>query len=234
MTNCLNFPSPEVPEQYWVLDQVVRGMAECCRKLDCPVVSGNVSLYNETSSGRILPTPVVGIVGLIETEDHLLPSGKWEEGDHLFYVGAPNPVLSGSEYQRLRTGTVKGRPLDFNSSAEMDFLERALKTASAGLARSGRVIKGGGLCVALAKECIANGSGIRMKVNIPTRKDVFLFGEGGPRAIYAVPSNRVVLFRKMWEGFPFMMLAKVEGDSLHIEDTLDIPVEYLEKAWRNN
>lgn len=234
MTNCLNFPSPEDPEQYWELDQVIKGMAECCRKLDCPVVSGNVSLYNETSSGRILPTPVVGIVGLTEKEEHLLPSGQWEENDHLFYVGAPNPVLSGSHYQRLKTGTIKGRPLDFNPSAEADFRDRALSTAAQGLARSARVVQGGGLCVTLAKECIACGSGIRMKLNIPTRKDVFLFGEGGPRAIYAVPSNKVVLFRKMWEGFPLMMLAKVEGESLHIEDTLDIPVEDLRKAWRNN
>jgi len=234
LTNCLNFPSPEIPEQYWELAQSVKGMAHCCRELDCPVVSGNVSLYNETSSGRILPTPLVGTVGLLEKEGDLLPSGQWEEGDHLFYVGAPNPVFSGSHYQKHRTGTVKGRPLPFNASGESDFRDRALETAGKGLARSGRTIKGGGLAITLAKECISSGLGIKMKLNIPTRKDVFLFGEGGPRAVYAVPSNKVVQFKKTWEGFPLIMLAKVEGNSLNIQEAMDIPVEKLKKVWGHN
>lgn len=231
MTNCLNYPSPENPEQYWELGESVKGMAESCSQLDCPVVSGNVSLYNETASDRILPTPLVGIVGRINSEKEMLKSGCWEEGDHIFYVGLSNPSLSGSQYQLMEMGHPKGRPLAFNGKAESDFVERALKTAEKGLARSGRSIAGGGLAVALAKECIASGIGAEMKLDVPTRKDVLLFGEGGPRAIYAVPSAKVVEFLYTWRGFPIIMLAKAGGPALHIDGHLDITVEELRKLW---
>jgi phosphoribosylformylglycinamidine synthase len=234
MTNCLNYPSPELPEQFWELSESVKGMADCCKELDCPVVSGNVSLYNETASGRILPTPLVGVVGLIDCEGSVLPCGHWEEGDHIFYVGLSNPSLSGSQYQLQKMGEPKGRPLAFNGKAEKDFTERALKTARENLARSGRTIAGGGLAVALAKESVSSGIGVEMKLNVPTRKDVFLFGEGGPRAIYAVPPHKVVEFLYTWRGYPLIMLAKAGGTSLSIQGHMDIEVSDLQNLWRND
>lgn len=232
MTNCLNYPSPEIPEQFWELEESVKGMAACCSELDCPVVSGNVSLYNETASQRILPSPLVGVVGLIRNESEMIRCGSWEEGDHIFYVGLSDPSLSGSRYQMQKIGTPKGRPLVFNGEAESDFVARALETAREGLARSGRAIAGGGLASALAKECISSGIGAEMKLNIPTRKDILLFGEGGPRAIYAVPSDKIVEFRHAWRGFPIVMLAKAGGRSLYVEGHISIEVEELQKIWR--
>ena len=231
LTDCLNFPSPEVPEQYWELEQVIKGMADCCRELECPVVSGNVSLYNESSSQRIYPTPVIGTVGVIDSYSSYLPSGQWQEGDILFLVGALTPPLSGSQYVLQTTGKVSGRPLPFVPEAEKDFCDRALQTAREGLARSGRAIAGGGLAIALAKEAIESGIGAAIACSYPTRGDVFLFGEGSPRAIYAVPSSKVDQFLSTWKGFPLMELGAVGGKDLTCKNLFHISVSALRQRW---
>jgi phosphoribosylformylglycinamidine synthase len=97
-----------------------------------------------------------------------------------------------------------------------------------------RTIAGGGLAVALAKESVSSGIGVEMKLNVPTRKDVFLFGEGGPRAIYAVPPHKVVEFLYTWRGYPLIMLAKAGGTSLSIQGHMDIEVSDLQNLWRND
>lgn len=231
LTDCLNFPSPEKPEQYWELEEVVHGMSDCCKNLECPVVSGNVSLYNESSTQRILPTPVVGTVGVIDSPDHYLRSGTWQEGDHLFLVGAMNAPLDGSQYLLQATGKTMGRPLPFTPEIETDFSLRALKTARQQLAHSGRPIAGGGLAAALVKEAVMTGLGAAMRMPFPTRMDVFLFGEGTPRALYAVPSDKVVQFRLVWNGFPFVELGQIGGNYLTLENIFDLPVPVLTERW---
>lgn len=230
MTDCLNFPSPEVSGQYWELEQAIRGMSEIAAELACPVVSGNVSLYNETASTRIYPTPLVGIVGLFEEQSDLLHSGCWAEGDHIFLVGPMNAALDGSQYQIRRTGGVSGRPLPVIPAMEADFRDRALKTSRDGLARSGRSLAGGGLAIALAKEAGATGLGASVSFDVPTRKDVLLFGEGGPRALYAVPSDKVLLFRKLWGGYPMMEIGRVGGETLQVEGAFDVALKDLVAA----
>lgn len=230
MTDCLNFPSPEVPDQNWEFEQAIRGMAEIAGELDCPVVSGNVSLYNETASTRIYPTPLVGIVGLIKDPENLLRSGCWQEGDHLFLVGPMNAALDGSQYQIRRSGRVSGRPLPLLPAMEADFRDRALQTSHETLARSGRPLAGGGLAIALAKEACASGTGAEVRFAVPTRRDVLLFGEGAPRALYAVPSNKVMLFRKVWSGFPMMEIGRAGGESLRIEQNMNVALADLRAA----
>ena len=231
LTDCLNFPSPEVPEQYWVLEECVKGMAEACAAFNCPVVSGNVSLYNESPEVAILPTPVVGTVGILPSADAALPAGSWKEGDVLFLVGPCNPSLGGSRYL-LSQGRLEGRPLPFSPEAEKDFVERALKTASSKAAHSGRAISGGGLAAALAKESMESGVGASVAVPVPTRKDVFLFGEGGARALYAVPMSRVPLFKALWSGYPCIPIGRAGGDSLSVEGAFSLPVAELLTKWR--
>lgn len=232
LTDCLNFPSPEVPEQYWVLEECVKGMAEACGAYDCPVVSGNVSLYNESPDGAILPTPVVGTVGIIPSIDAALSAGTWEEGDVLFLVGPCNPSLAGSRYL-LSQGKLAGRPLPFYPEAEKDFVERALKTASAKAAHSGRALSGGGLAAALAKESMESGIGASISLSIPTRKDILLFGEGCARALYAVPMSRVPLFKVLWNGYPCIQLGRVGGERLSVEGAFSLTVSELLSKWRN-
>ncbi len=232
LTDCLNFPSPEVPEQYWVLEECIRGITECCKALNCPVVSGNVSLYNETPSGAISPTPVVGTVGLLPSIDAYLPSGQWKEGDRLFLAGPCNASLGGSQYL-LSLGHRKAeRPLMFSPEAEVDFAERARKTARMKGASSGRALAGGGLAVALAKDAAESSLGARVVLPVPTRQDVVLFGEGGPRALYSVPLGKVPLFRTIWKGYPLLEIGRVEGDTLTVEGAFSLLLEELTSRWR--
>ncbi len=230
MTDCLNFASPEVSDQNWEFEQAIRGMSEVAGELECPVVSGNVSLYNETASTRIYPTPLVGVVGLIEDPETLLRSGCWEEGDHLYLVGPVNAALDGSQYQIRRNGSVSGRPLPVLPAMEADFRDRALQTAHEGLARSGRALAGGGLALALAKECCDSGLGASLHLDVPTRRDVLFFGEGAPRALYAVPSQRLMLFRKTWSGFPMLEIGRVGGNHLRVDQDLDVTLSDLSAA----
>jgi phosphoribosylformylglycinamidine synthase len=216
LTDCLNYPSPEKADQFWELAESVRGMADCCRELACPVVSGNVSLYNETSRHRILPTPLVVAVGLIDDPSELLRWGRWAKGDRLFLVGTVASSLSGSQYQQHRLGVLRGRPLAVSFEMEREFVDKARSTARLQLARSGRPIAGGGLAVALAKETHQSGTGALVHMAVPTRPDVLLFGEGGPRALYAVPAQKLEAFRKNWASFPLTEIGIVGGEALHI------------------
>ncbi|MGI6252044.1 MAG: phosphoribosylformylglycinamidine synthase subunit PurL [Aminivibrio sp.] len=234
LTDCLNFPSPEVPGQMWAIEECVKGIAEACGALSCPVVSGNVSLYNETAGGGILPTPVVGTVGIIPSGEDYLPSGKWAEGDMLLMVGPFNSSLAGSHYLRSLGVAEGGRPLLFSGEAEKDFSERAVKTARKHAARSGRAIAGGGLAAALVKDGAESGFGASITLPVPTRKDVVLFGEGGARALYSVPIAKLPLFRSIWSGYPILELGRVEGDTLSVEGAFSFSAAELANLWRNS
>ncbi|QTX32961.1 phosphoribosylformylglycinamidine synthase subunit PurL [Aminithiophilus ramosus] len=214
LTDCLNYASPEKPEQFWELEQSVQGMADACRALNCPVVSGNVSLYNETSQSRILPTPLVTAVGLVEGTP--LRWGQWKRGDRLFLVGTIASSLAGSQYQLLRHGASRGRPLPLSFEAEASFVSKARETARSGLARSGRALAGGGLALALVREAAASGEGAIVTLSVPTRPDVLLYGEGGPRALYSVTAEKVEAFVDLWRGFPLLEIGLVGGSALHV------------------
>ena len=233
LTDCLNFPSPEVEEQYWALEECIKGMAEASKALECPVVSGNVSLYNETPAGAIMPTPVVGTVGLVPSEDGFLPAGAWREGDALFLVGPFNSALQGGHYLRSLGLSPAGRPLSFSPEGEKDFMERALATAAKKCAHSGRAIAGGGLAAALVKEGAESGLGAAINITVPTRKDVVLFGEGGARALYSVPLGMVPLFKALWRGYPCMELGRVGGENLSVTGVFSLAVTALQGIWRN-
>ena len=231
-TNCLNFPSPQDPEVFWEMRECVQGMADAARAFSCPVVSGNVSLYNETPQRKILPTPLVVAAGLLSDLDGFLPWSRWREGDHLFLAGMPSAALGASRYLLRTFGLLRGKTLSFDAGAEQDFAARARRTAKEGAARSARALAGGGLAVALAKEAMESGIGARLDVQIPTRPDVFLFGEGGPRALYAVPSVSLPLFRNIWRGFPLTELGVATGNILDVKRGFSLSLAELRDSWR--
>ena len=231
LTNCLNFPSPEKPSHYWVLSRSVEGMASACAALDCPVVSGNVSLYNETSVTAILPTPLLGVVGMIEAPA-VLRCGQWKEGDVLFLAGWNEGTLSASVYQRHYSGgDFAGRPLPFCAERENAFNAAARAVADAQAARSVRPVMGGGLAVAVAKEAIDSGTGVRLTAK--KRGVEELFGEGGTAAIYAVPPSKVEEFKSFWKGIPLEELGVVGGDCITVGGKRGNTVEALAKAYRS-
>jgi phosphoribosylformylglycinamidine synthase II len=211
ITDCLNFGNPEKPEIAWELAEAIEGMAAACEALDIPVVSGNVSLYNETDGRAIHPTPVVGCVGLVADVREI--PGTWREGDAIFLAGKPRLSLDGSEYQALY-GELAGSPAPLDLAAEAALVE--------GLARVARTCSlvhdaaEGGLAVTLAEAAIASGLGAEL--DLPGDA-LSLFGEGGGQAILACSPLLV-------PDLEVKRIGTVGGATL-----LGVPVEQLQQAW---
>jgi phosphoribosylformylglycinamidine synthase II len=213
LTDCLNFGNPEKGEIAWELAESIEGMAEACEALRVPIVSGNVSLYNETDGRAIDPTPVVGCVGLLP--DVRLVPGAWREGDAILLAGASPVAFAGSEYQ-ARYGEVCGVPARLDLLAEamlIEFLWRAAPQCS--LVHD---VSHGGLAVALAEAAVHSGLGAEIELPADPRA---WFGEGGGQAVLACPPETVELLG----GVPLRRLGTVRGKRL-----LGHPVDALKEA----
>lgn len=234
MTNCLNFPSPENPENYYELTQCVEGLAAVCRDLECPVVSGNVSLYNETPRGGIYPTPLVVTAGLVPHYAYFVSGGHAHDGDDIYLVGPSAGSLGSSRWQMLcNGGSLKPRGVTwrFDAALERDFISKALFVSrKADIKKSARVVSGGGLAVALAKEAIYSGVGMDIDLADKNPLEV-LFSEGGPRAVYIIPSAASEKFLACWKGYPVTRLGRVGGDSLVVRGFLEIHRDELAGAF---
>lgn len=231
MTNCLNFASPEHPEKFYELKEALRGLADSCRELDCPVVSGNVSLYNETASGSIFPTPLVVTAGLIVDRDKMLRAGRTEEGDILYLVGKKEGSLGATRYQEAKDGRPLGKTTAPDREAEKAFRDRAQATAAQQLAHSGRVVAGAGLAAAFATESIASDMGMTLTLAPETTAEALLFSEGGARAIYAVAPEKAEEFEKVWKGFPCHRAGTAGGSGFEWKELLKLNKEELTKAF---
>ena len=162
VTDCLNFGNPERPEIYYQLSEAVQGIAEACRALGTPVVSGNVSLYNDTSGVAVTPTPVIGMLGVIEDVARVVRMGFQSAGDVVLLLGAAAPQdidsLGGSEYL-AQLYAIEAGPVTVNLAAEAALVQLLTRAASAGLLRSAHDCSDGGLAVALAESAMAGGIG---------------------------------------------------------------------------
>ncbi len=202
-TDCLNFGNPEKPEVYYQLEQAIRGMAAACEALGTPVISGNVSLYNETMGAAVYPTPVVGMLGLIEDVDRRCDAAFRTTGDVVMLLGQGGEVagraadLAGSEYLKLVHGVVAGRPA-IDLGAEAAVQRCTLAAIRAGLLSSAHDCSDGGLAVALA-ECAAwGGLGLDAAgLPIDGRLDAALFGEAQSRIVVSLPPSGVDDLRRL-------------------------------------
>jgi phosphoribosylformylglycinamidine synthase len=216
-TDCLNFGNPEKPEIGWELGEAIEGMAQACEALGVPVVSGNVSLYNDTDGASIHPTPVVGCIGLVP-DVRRVPRG-WQEGDVLLLATAGEPGLAGSEYQ-ARYGEVSGTPPALDLEAEAALVELLWRTAPrASLVHD---VSDGGLAVCLAE--MALHSRLGATVHLPD-DPVTLFGEGGGRAVIALPSHMVEI-DPIGSDVPLRRMGEVGGETV-----LGVPLDDLREAW---
>ena len=217
ITNCLNFGNPEKPEMAWELSEAIDGMSEACKALGIPVVSGNVSLYNETDGQPIYPTPVVGCVGLVPDVRHV--TDAWREDDVVLLAGKPRLSIAGSEYQ-ARYDKVCGAPAEFDLEAEaalVSFLWKNNRFFS--IAHD---VAEGGLAVCLAECAIFSGIGAR--VNLPA-DTVQLFGECGGLAVVACAREHVS--RLEANGVPLREIGSAGGDSLN-----GLPLGEMARAWQ--
>ncbi len=237
VTDCLNFGNPERPQIYFQISQAVQGIAAACRALGTPVVSGNVSLYNETNGVPVTPTPVVGMLGLMEDVDRIVRMPFQRPGDVVALLGAMLPqaasTLGGGEYLAVLHGLEAG-PVAVDLHAEAALVRLLNAAARRGLLRSAHDCSDGGLAVALAECAVAAGLGLDApSLDLGPRLDAALFGEAGARAVVSLrPSDLPALESLAAEhGVPVTPFGPVGGDRLRL-GPLDLPLADVTDAYR--
>ena len=231
-TNCLNFGSPEQPAAYYQLSQAIDGMAAAARALETPVVSGNVSLYNESGGKAIWPTPVVGMLGVLDELDRRCGMGFTSDGDEIAVLGAGRPRLDGSEHLACVHGQVAGRP-EINLVAEVAVQRLVRELIIARLLSSAHDCSDGGLAIALAESAFAGGRGVQAPdLPIPGRLDEALFGESQSRIVVSYPplAAAAVAAAAATLSVPITPLGKVGGDRLYI-GPIDVSLAHAEQVW---
>ena len=163
-TNCLNFANPQRPEIMWQFARAVEGMGAACRALDIPITGGNVSLYNETDGKGVLPTPVLGVVGLIEDADTVVRRAFRAAGDVVILLGESRDELGGSEYLKVVHGLIRGVPPSLDLAREAALQRVLVEGAAAGIIRSAHDCAEGGLAVTIAECCFDSSCGVDVDV----------------------------------------------------------------------
>ncbi|MGB9886177.1 MAG: phosphoribosylformylglycinamidine synthase subunit PurL [Moorellales bacterium] len=238
ITDCLNFGNPQKPEIFWQFTQAVTGMAEACRVLGIPVVSGNVSFYNETNGVAVYPTPVVGLVGLLEDLEKRVLPGWRREGEVIALVGPPAQDLNGSEYLWLchRRLGVSAPALDLDLEARL--IRFLLSAAGEGLLSSAHDCSEGGLAVTLAECCLAGALGARAELSPENRPDVLLFGESQGRVVVSFPEAKRQRVEELAASLslPLAVLGRAGGERLTVgiggQTCLDVSLAQMQAWWR--
>ena len=244
-TNCLNFGNPERPAIMWQFARAVEGIGAACRALDVPITGGNVSLYNETDGRAIYPTPVIGIVGLLEHADRVVSRAFRNTGDAVILLGEGHGELGGSEYLKVVYDLVRGVPPAIDLAAERALQLLLVALADARLIRSAHDCSDGGLAVTVAECCFDTGAvgvevsigGVEVSRRAAVNCAAALFGESSSRVVIsaAPESVRVVLARAASAGVPAAVVGRVGGTAIRIAvggtDAIDVPVDECERAW---
>ena len=211
VTNCLNFGNPETGEVGYELAEAIEGMSLACEALGLPVVSGNVSLYNEHYGRPIHPTPVVGVVGILDDAELAVSAAFAEEGDVVLLAGEGPAALDGSEYQKVVLGTVAGRIPAPDLDNERRLYEFLAAAAERRLLRSAHDVADGGLAVTLAESAIAGGVGVSASCDDP-------FGEGDGRVVISARSGDVAALAELAGDLPVREIGRVGGDAIVIDE----------------
>ena len=241
VTNCLNFGNPEKPEVMWQFEQAVEGLAEACRTFDIPVTGGNVSFYNDTEGLSIHPTPVLGIVGLLDDIRKAVSPGFKAAGDVIVLIGENREELGGSEYLRLIHDLEAGAPPSIDLEREKRHQEFCLAAIAAGLVRSAHDLSEGGLAVALA-ECAFHGRkhvGCSVALEDAIRPDTLLFGEAQSRILMTCRKKDLDGLRDLArrKEVPVRAIGETCGAAIAVEHRgrtlLRLPVEKAFRAWKD-
>ncbi|MED4785095.1 phosphoribosylformylglycinamidine synthase subunit PurL [Brevibacillus choshinensis] len=239
ITDCLNFGSPEKPEVFWQFEKACEGMSEACVALDSPVIGGNVSFYNERSGDAIYPTPTVGMVGLITDVDHITTQNFKHEGDAIILLGETFAELGGSEYQKMATGSISGRPPQIDLAKEAAVQKLTLAAIRKGLVKSAHDLSEGGLGVALAESCFGENFGAQVTLESELRPDVLLFSESQSRILLSASNDQVeaLLALAAEHGVPAGQIGRTGGESLVISvngtEAVNASIQEVKAAWKD-
>jgi phosphoribosylformylglycinamidine synthase len=249
VTNCLNFASPERPEVMWSFSEVIDGLTEACIAFDTPVVSGNVSFYNETDGLGILPTPTIGMVGLIEDSRKIVTHGFKNEGDIIAVLGITNDDLSVSEYAQSVMGESTDDMIDngvvpkIDLALEKNVQDTCLKLIEAGLIRSAHDCSDGGLAVTIAECCFSSlgRDAIGAKLELSSGElsaEALLFSESPSRIVVSFAEEDLAAVRALIGDCPFTVIGSVSEDELRIsidgDPVITSPVVDLESVWETS
>ena len=243
-TNCLNFGNPERPEIMWQFAKAVEGIGVACRALDIPITGGNVSLYNETDGKAILPTPVIGVVGVLDQADRVLGRVFRSEGDVVVLLGEGRGELGGSEYLKTAHGAIRGRPPVLDLERERALQRLLVDAAAARVTRSAHDCAEGGLAITLAECCFDAGIGAEVSVP-PSAGDTpaafadlaTLFGESASRVIVSTSPARAQDLVRMAAAanVPARLIGRTGGDRIRIvvegRILIDEPLDEAEQLW---
>ena len=238
-TNCLNFGNPERPDIMWQLAEAVAGMGEACRALEVPITGGNVSLYNETDGQAIFPTPVLGVVGLIEDASCVVTRAFQGAGDTVVLLGDTFDELGGSEYLKTVHGVIQGEPPRLDLGREQALIRLLVRAARAGIVRSAHDCSDGGLAVTLA-ECAFDSGGIGVEVDMPAAGQhpaLTLFSESASRAVVTTATAAAETLMQMAaeDGVPARLIGRTGGTRLKFavagQTVIDCETREAELRW---
>lgn len=231
ITDCLNFGSPDKPEGFWELSTAADGISEACRVLETPVISGNVSLYNETDGQSVYPTPVIGMVGLIEELAHITTQHFQAAGDVIYVLGETYADFNGSELQKLQTGKIAGRLMSFDLETEKTNQHLVTAAIQAGLVQSAHDCAEGGLAIALAESAFDKGFGLNVTVSLPAAQ---LFSETQSRFVLSVAPDKQAAFEAL-VGAAATAIGKVTADGQirmqAQDDAIEMPLAEAKLKW---
>jgi len=239
ITNCLNFGNPYDPEIYYQFKQAVLGMGDACRTFNTPVTGGNVSFYNESPDGPIYPTPVVGMVGLIENLQHVTTSYFKDDGDFIIMLGTLKGELGGSEYLKVIHNTVAGNAPSIDLSFEKRVHKACLDAIRNGIVKSATDISDGGLAVAIAESCINNPEkpmGASIYISRKLRDDEIFFGETQSVIILTISENHLLDIERIAAKniVPCFTIGRVKDNNrLKMNESIDIALDELKQIYTN-
>ena len=239
ITNCLNFGNPQDPEIYWQFKEAVMGIGEACRALNTPVTGGNVSFYNETGDTAVFPTPVIGMVGLLENINQSTTLEFKDAGDFIVTLGALNGSLGGSEYLRTIHGKIQGPIPHLNLELEMGIQELCLDAIKKGIIKSAHDLSDGGLAVNLSESLIQSKAGLGAKLDVVRKlhNSELLFGECQSVIIVTLEESalyELILLAQNLDMHTQTIGRVNESNSLVINDQIDISRTKLENAYSNS
>jgi phosphoribosylformylglycinamidine synthase len=233
VTNCLNFGSPEDPHVMWQFQQAVRGLADGCAQLGIPVTGGNVSFYNQTGAQAILPTPVIGVLGVIEDVARRVRCGFTADGDAVVLLGETRDELGGSEWAHVVHGHLGGRPPAVDLDVERRLARLLAAAAADGFLTGAHDLSDGGLAQALVEACLVGGRGAT--IELPSGLDPFvaLFAESAGRMLVTLPPQRMValLTAAAASNVPAHPLGTTGGSALALGGIPELPLDELRAAW---
>jgi phosphoribosylformylglycinamidine synthase subunit PurL len=232
VSDCLNFGSPEDPAVMWQFAEACRGLKDACVALGVPVTGGNVSLYNQTGSTAILPTPVVAVLGVIDDVRRRTPTGFVAPDHAIVHLGQTREELSGSEWAHVVHDHLGGLPPQVDLHAETQLGRLLVEAGRGGYLTSAHDMSDGGLAQTLVESCLRHGVGAT--VSLLGDPFVGLFSESAARAIVTVEGEKLESFLTMAAslGVPAGEIGRTGGASLAVTDRFEIPLEELSVAWR--